>query len=146
MFPIVQMSRPKHDEVSGLSGLVSCACRTLDGGDRKPVRVTPVVIREGGKEGESPAASPHLPASWSPGLLGGELLGASGAYQACAKGRRPGLCSWASGCPPTWEVLELTRAMEEGAVGSDASIGKKNHKSRSTSASMKTSGVQDKYF
>lgn len=74
MFPIVQMSRPKHDEVSGLSGLVSCACRTLDGGDRKPVRVTPVVVREGGKEGESPAASPHLPASWSPGLLGGRPL------------------------------------------------------------------------
>lgn len=82
MFPIVQMSRPKHDEVSGLSGLVSCACRTLDGGDRKPVRITPVVVGEGGKEGESPAASPHLPASWSPGLLEGE---ASGAYQAWPK-------------------------------------------------------------
>lgn len=51
MFPIVQMSRPKHDEVSGLSGLVSCACRTLDGGDRKPVRVTPVVVGEGGEGG-----------------------------------------------------------------------------------------------
>lgn len=143
MFPIVQMSRPKHDEVSGLSGLVSCACRTLDGGDRKPVRVTPVVVgegREGG--GVSGGVTP------SPSILVTRTAwgGASGAYQACAKGRRPGLCSWASGCPPTWEVLELTQAMEEGAVGSDASIGKKNHKSRSTSASMKTSGVQDKCF